>query len=140
MGDNFYKVNEDGTIDKIDGANNNGKEDKNEPLTGFFVGLGTSLLGGIFCAIIMNFVGEELIALVLLFCGIAGLYPACYVKNTVIGCIYGCLFCVLAYIVYILVLELLFGSGYSDGTFIDTADIIGCAILGLFGGGSVAKK
>lgn len=138
MGDNYYKINDDGSINRFSGnSNNNGR--KNEPGTGFFVGLGCSIVAaGIMTAVALILNGEsgKLVIVTSLF---AAGFPATYVTNSLLGTLYGALFGGLSYVAYIIILAIC-GYVYADGNLFDTTLLLFSTIGGGFIGLACSKK
>ena len=137
MSDNYYKINEDGTVDRFSGSPN-GNNRKNDPVTGFFVGVGISIVAAGIMAAVGILLETEIPWLIILATSIAGGSAGAYVTNPIVGAILGALFSVISYVAYIIILAM-FGYGYADGeTFSKVWLVIG-ALSGAYMGFKMAS-
>lgn len=137
MSENYYKINEDGTVDKFNGSIPQHNR-KNDPITGFLVGIGVSIVA----AGIMDGVGilfeTEIAWFIILATSIAGGLAGSHVTNPILGAFLGAIFSVISYVAYIVILAL-FGYGYADGeTFSNIWIVIG-AVSGAYMGYKMAS-
>lgn len=137
MGDNYYKVNDDGTVDRYNGSNK-GNNRKNEPVTGFFVGVGVSIVAAGIMAAVGIQLEIEIPWLIIIATLFAGGWAGSYVTNPIVGAVLGAIFSVVTYVAYIIIMAM-FGYGYADGESFSKIWLIIGALGGAIMGFKMAK-
>lgn len=137
MSENYYKINEDGTVDKFNGSPPQHNR-KNDPITGFLVGIGVSIVAAGIMAGVGILFETEIAWFIILATSIAGGLAGSHVTNPILGAFLGAIFSVISYVAYIVILAL-FGYGYADGeTFSNIWIVIG-AVSGAYMGYKMAS-
>ena len=137
MSENYYKINEDGTVDKFNGSTPQ-QNRKNDPITGFLVGIGVSIVAAGIMAGVGILFETEIAWFIILATSIAGGLAGSHVTNPILGAFLGAIFSVISYVAYIVILAL-FGYGYADGeTFSNIWIVIG-AVSGAYMGYKMAS-
>jgi hypothetical protein len=137
MSENYYKINEDGTVDKFNGSTPQHNR-KNDPITGFLVGIGVSIVAAGIMAGVGILFETEIAWFIILATSIAGGLAGSHVTNPILGAFLGAIFSVISYVAYIVILAL-FGYGYADGeTFSNIWIVIG-AVSGAYMGYKMAS-
>lgn len=137
MGENYYKINEDGTVDKMNGAPNGNKRD-NDPFTAIFLGIGVSIVSAGIMAGVGILFESEIPYLIIIGTLIAGVVSGTHLTNKVFAGILGVIFGVVTYTAYILILDY-FGYAYADGEQFSKIWILVAAIAGAISGYGAAE-
>lgn len=111
---------------------------KNDPITGFLVGIGVSIVAAGIMAGVGILFETEIAWFIILATSIAGGLAGSHVTNPILGAFLGAIFSVISYVAYIVILAL-FGYGYADGeTFSNIWIVIG-AVSGAYMGYKMAS-